>query len=178
MAPVRLRVSPESIDELEPPSAVVSLRLFEGTRDVRNAFCRDVNFFASEDAAAAWLTLKVRRGSLRTSLPPLQHVAMCAPIEIQRGAPSNRRDAAGGQQRRPKPWTAHRSPPGRRPASTVRNATRGPQDCRSARANRVRSPPVAGNVPRRRRCDASPRRKEHPRWSTVSSMGLVRMRSP
>ena len=54
-APVRLVVGPEGIDELEPASAVVSLHLFEWTRDVRNAFCRDVNFFVSEDSAAEWL---------------------------------------------------------------------------------------------------------------------------
>ncbi len=53
--PVRLVVGPEEIDELDPASAVVSLHLFEGTRDVRSAFCRDVNFFVSEDSAAEWL---------------------------------------------------------------------------------------------------------------------------
>ena len=40
--------------DLEPAGAVVSLHRFEG-RDVRNAFCRDVNFFASEQAAPEWL---------------------------------------------------------------------------------------------------------------------------
>ena len=53
-ASVRLLVSAEGIDELEPTSAVVSLHLFEG-RDVRNAFCRDVNFFVSQNSAAGWL---------------------------------------------------------------------------------------------------------------------------
>ena len=53
-APVRLLVSADGIDELEPAGAVVSLHLFEG-RDVRNAFCRDVNFFVSEQTAAEWL---------------------------------------------------------------------------------------------------------------------------
>ncbi len=51
---VRLLVSAEGIDELEPAGAVVSLHLFQG-RDVRNAFCRDVNFFVSENSAAGWL---------------------------------------------------------------------------------------------------------------------------
>jgi len=54
-APVRLVVGPEGISELEPASTVVSLHLFEETRDVRNAFCREVNFYVSEDSAAAWL---------------------------------------------------------------------------------------------------------------------------
>ncbi len=53
--PVRLRVGPEKVRDLEPTSAVVSLQLFEETRDVRNAFCRHSNFFASEDSAAPWL---------------------------------------------------------------------------------------------------------------------------
>jgi alkylmercury lyase len=53
--PVRLRVGPKKVGDLEPASAVVSLQLFEGTRDVRNAFCRHSNFFASEEAAASWL---------------------------------------------------------------------------------------------------------------------------
>ncbi len=44
-------------------------------------------------------------------------------IEMQRGAPGSRRDAAGGQQRRPQLCTAHRSPPGRRPASVVRGGS-------------------------------------------------------
>lgn len=53
--PVRLRVGPEKVHDLEPASAVVSLQLFEETWDVRNAFCRHSNFFASEGAAASWL---------------------------------------------------------------------------------------------------------------------------
>src|SRR5207245_2836301 len=53
-ASVRLLVSAEGIDELEPASAVLSLHLFEG-RDVRNAFCRDVNFFVSQNSTAGWL---------------------------------------------------------------------------------------------------------------------------
>ena len=53
-ASVRLLVSAEGIDELEPASAILSLHLFEG-RDVRNAFCRDVNFFLSQNSAAGWL---------------------------------------------------------------------------------------------------------------------------
>ena len=52
---VHLLVEPRAIRDLEPAGAVVSLHGFEETRDVRNAFCRDVNFFASAEAAAPWL---------------------------------------------------------------------------------------------------------------------------
>lgn len=51
---VHLLAGPDAIQDLEPKEAVVSLQLFEGTRDVRNAFCRHSNFFASADAAGAW----------------------------------------------------------------------------------------------------------------------------
>jgi len=53
--PVRLRVGPKKVRDLEAASAVVSLQLFEGNRDVRKAFCPHSNFFASEEAAASWL---------------------------------------------------------------------------------------------------------------------------
>ncbi len=52
---VRLLVAPNGVRDLEPKDAVVSLQLFEGTKDVRNAFCRHSNFFASEEAAGPWL---------------------------------------------------------------------------------------------------------------------------
>lgn len=53
--PVHLVVGPNGVRELEPKEAVVSLQLFEGSKDVRNAFCRHSNFFASEEAAGPWL---------------------------------------------------------------------------------------------------------------------------
>lgn len=52
---VHLMVGPNGVRGLEPKDAVVSLQLFEGTKDVRNAFCRHSHFFASEEAAGPWL---------------------------------------------------------------------------------------------------------------------------
>jgi alkylmercury lyase len=53
--PVRVRVTPGDVVHVEPPGAVVSLVAPEATADIRRAFCDYVNFFSSEEAAAAWL---------------------------------------------------------------------------------------------------------------------------
>lgn len=55
--PVRLTVSPERVESLEPPEAVVSIRSPQaGGRGatIRQAFCEWVHFFKSADAAAPW----------------------------------------------------------------------------------------------------------------------------
>jgi alkylmercury lyase len=54
-APVRLTVTPTGVTELGPPEAVVSLVTPEAPDSVRSAFCHQVHFFASRDAAAPWL---------------------------------------------------------------------------------------------------------------------------
>ncbi|HWL84663.1 MAG TPA: organomercurial lyase MerB [Polyangiaceae bacterium] len=53
--PIRLRVSPEQVDELEPLGAVVSLVGPCGTDDLRRSFCNEVSFLASADVAHGWL---------------------------------------------------------------------------------------------------------------------------
>lgn len=62
---VHLLAGLDAIQDLEPKEAVVSLQLFEETRDVRNAFCRQSNFFASADAAGAWQRASGRQGYAR-----------------------------------------------------------------------------------------------------------------
>lgn len=55
---VRLTVTPEGIEDLAPPDAVVSLVLPERAevcRDVRGAFCYQVHFFNAPEAASVWL---------------------------------------------------------------------------------------------------------------------------
>ena len=54
-APVRLTVTPGGLTELEPPDAVVSVVTPAAAVSVRSAFCQQVHFFASRDAAAPWL---------------------------------------------------------------------------------------------------------------------------
>ena len=53
--PVRVTVSPEGVQQVEPPEAVVSLVAPEASPDVRRVFCDYVNFFQSAEAAAEWL---------------------------------------------------------------------------------------------------------------------------
>jgi alkylmercury lyase len=53
--PVRVTVTPQRVERVEPPEAVVSLVAPEASPDVRRAFCDYVNFFSSPEAAAEWL---------------------------------------------------------------------------------------------------------------------------
>jgi alkylmercury lyase len=56
---VRLRVTPEGVEDLEPAGAVVSIVIPEASDaccDIRGAFCHQVHFFSSPDAASSWLT--------------------------------------------------------------------------------------------------------------------------
>jgi alkylmercury lyase len=57
-AMIRVTVTPKTVVDLDPPEAVVSLVIPETAAaccDIRGAFCNDVHFFASSEAAAAWL---------------------------------------------------------------------------------------------------------------------------
>lgn len=54
-AAVRLTVTPTGVTELDPPDAVVSVVTPDAPASVRAAFCHQVHFFASRDAAAPWL---------------------------------------------------------------------------------------------------------------------------
>ncbi len=53
--PVRVTVTPEGVEQVEPPEAVVSVVAPEASPDVRRVFCDYVNFFHSSEAAAGWL---------------------------------------------------------------------------------------------------------------------------
>ncbi|EHY87499.1 organomercurial lyase MerB [Saccharomonospora azurea] len=54
--PVRLTVTPGGLTGVEPAGAVVSLVTPDAPTSVRAAFCNQVHFFASTDAAKDWLT--------------------------------------------------------------------------------------------------------------------------
>ncbi len=56
---IRLTVTPDGVEKTDPDGVVMSFVMPEtaGYRaDLRGTFCRYVNFFASDQAAAAWLT--------------------------------------------------------------------------------------------------------------------------
>jgi alkylmercury lyase len=53
---IRLTVTPERIEHLEPASAMVSVVIPEETCcNIRSTFCNHVHFFSSSDAATTWL---------------------------------------------------------------------------------------------------------------------------
>lgn len=54
--PVRLTVTPSGPTSVEPAGAVVSVVTPDAPTSVRAAFCNQVHFFASTDAAKDWLT--------------------------------------------------------------------------------------------------------------------------
>ncbi|MEU9426253.1 organomercurial lyase MerB [Streptomyces sp. NPDC048342] len=54
--PVRLTVTPDGPTHVEPATAVVSVVTPDAPTSVRAAFCNQVHFFASADAAKDWLT--------------------------------------------------------------------------------------------------------------------------
>jgi alkylmercury lyase len=57
--PILLRVSPEHLESFDPPSGMLSLLIQEGLATcctIREAFCAYSQFFASQAAAAAWLS--------------------------------------------------------------------------------------------------------------------------
>lgn len=55
-APVRVKVTPNGVEQIEPIEAVVSLVVPEVSADIRRSFCCYVNFFSSDDAASQWLS--------------------------------------------------------------------------------------------------------------------------
>ncbi len=61
--PIRLRVSPERVEEVSPAGAVVSLVLVDPSREnmvsveaIWSAFCNHIHFFATRDEAEQWVT--------------------------------------------------------------------------------------------------------------------------
>ncbi len=58
--PIHLTVTPERLEHLDPPSGVLSLLIQDGLAtccNIREAFCSFSHFFASQEAAATWLSL-------------------------------------------------------------------------------------------------------------------------
>lgn len=54
--PIQLTVTPDSIEDLSPPGAVVSIIIPEDIpKDIRGFYCDRVNYFKSEEAAEDWL---------------------------------------------------------------------------------------------------------------------------
>ncbi|MCC6192541.1 MAG: organomercurial lyase MerB [Anaerolineales bacterium] len=56
--PVRVTVTPDGVTTVDPPEAVVSLVLPEPSQPPRQAFCGEVHFFASAQAAESWLATR------------------------------------------------------------------------------------------------------------------------
>ncbi len=57
--PIRIEVSPDGVESVEPPEAVVSFWWTQpggSAENVRTSFCHHVHFFRSADAAGEWLT--------------------------------------------------------------------------------------------------------------------------
>jgi len=54
--PVRVKITPNGVEQIEPPQAVVSLVVPEVSADIRRSFCCYVNFFRSDEAASQWLS--------------------------------------------------------------------------------------------------------------------------
>ncbi len=64
-APVRVKVAPDGVEQVEPLGAVVSLVAPDVSADIRRSFCDYVNFFSSNEAASQWL----REHPSATTLP-------------------------------------------------------------------------------------------------------------
>ncbi len=52
--PVRLTVQPDGVAAVDPPTAVVSIVTPQQCTSVRSAFCNEVHFFVSPEAARQW----------------------------------------------------------------------------------------------------------------------------
>jgi len=52
---VRVQLTPDRVERVEPSNAVVSMVTPETINDVRSAFCNYVHFFSSSEAASEWL---------------------------------------------------------------------------------------------------------------------------
>ncbi|MGQ0669152.1 MAG: organomercurial lyase MerB [Actinomycetota bacterium] len=53
---VRVKVTANGVEQIEPPDALVSLVVPEVSPDIRGSFCCNVNFFSSDQAASQWLS--------------------------------------------------------------------------------------------------------------------------
>jgi alkylmercury lyase len=53
--PIRLTVEPDRLAAVDPPTTVVSIVTPNDVSDVRAAFCNQVHFFRSPQAARPWL---------------------------------------------------------------------------------------------------------------------------
>lgn len=53
--PVRVTVTPEGVEAIDPPTALVSIVKLTADPDIREAFCNEVHFFSAADVAEAWL---------------------------------------------------------------------------------------------------------------------------
>jgi alkylmercury lyase len=58
-APIVLTISPNGIEEAEPPDPALSLIVPSASGDIRHSFCCHVNFFASASAADGWISRHV-----------------------------------------------------------------------------------------------------------------------
>lgn len=54
--PVRVKITPDGVEQVEPVEAVVSLVAPDASADIRRSFCDYVNFFSSNEAASQWLS--------------------------------------------------------------------------------------------------------------------------
>lgn len=54
-SPIQFEVGPEGVRRLDPESAMVSLVVPGDMASIRSSFCRQVHFFASQDAARTWI---------------------------------------------------------------------------------------------------------------------------
>ncbi|MDR7423587.1 MAG: alkylmercury lyase MerB [Armatimonadota bacterium] len=55
-AEIRVEVTPEGVERLEPSDAVVSVVVPESAGDIRRTFCRNVHLFSAPEAASVWLS--------------------------------------------------------------------------------------------------------------------------
>jgi alkylmercury lyase len=53
--PVRVEVTPDGIEAVEPPSAVVSIVAARDLGNIRSVGCNNTHFFSSLEAASRWL---------------------------------------------------------------------------------------------------------------------------
>ena len=52
---VKVQVTHDRVEKVEPSSAVVSIVIPETLENIRNAFCNHVRFFSSSESATSWL---------------------------------------------------------------------------------------------------------------------------
>lgn len=74
--PVRVTVEPGKISSVEPDTTVVSIVTPQTCTSVRSAFCNEVHFFATADAATDWLD----KHPGATVLPVAEAFALAGPL--------------------------------------------------------------------------------------------------